>query len=77
VARREGEIKAEIFEMVRIRRERWDGGGGNLSISVDCFVKLPIYPIIMVVTEMGCIGKGEAKRALNICFARVSKILSI
>jgi hypothetical protein len=37
-------------------------GGGNLSISVEGLVRLPIYPFIMVVTETGCIGKGEEKK---------------
>jgi hypothetical protein len=31
----------------------------------------------MVVTETGCIGKGEAKMIYNICFARLSEILNI
>jgi hypothetical protein len=52
-------------------------GGGNLSISVEGLVRLPIYPFIMVVTETGCIGKGEEKRTFNICFAWVSEIPNI
>jgi hypothetical protein len=52
-------------------------GGGNLSISVEGLVRLPIYPFIMVVTETGCIGKGEEKRTFNICFAWVSDIPNI
>jgi hypothetical protein len=58
----------------RSRREGRDGGGGNFFISVEGIDRLPIYPFIMVVTEVGCIGKGEAKRTFNIYFARVSEI---
>jgi hypothetical protein len=75
--RREGEMWAKRFEMVRSRREGRDGGGCNLSISVEGLVRIPIYPFIMVVTETECTGKGEAKRRFNICFAWTSKILNI
>jgi hypothetical protein len=66
--------------MARSRREGRDGAGGrggNLSISVKGPIRLPIYPFIMVVTEMGCTRKGEVKRTFNICFARASKITNI
>jgi hypothetical protein len=52
-------------------------GGGNLFILVEGLVRLPIYPFIMVVTEMGCIVKGEAKMTFNICFAWASEIPNI
>jgi hypothetical protein len=61
----------------RSRREGRDRGGGNLSISVEGLVRLPTYPIIMVVIEKGSIGKGESKRTFNICFAQASEILNI
>jgi hypothetical protein len=45
----------------RSRREERDGGGCDLSISVEGLVRLPIYSFIMLVTETGCIGKGKQK----------------
>jgi hypothetical protein len=53
--------------MARSRREGrdGDGDGGNLSISVEGLIRLPIYPFIMVVTETGCIGKGKQKGHLT------------
>jgi hypothetical protein len=63
--RREAEMGAGRFEMVRRGVEGREGTGAGVIYPFRGPCWLPIYPFIMVVTETGCIGKGEAKRTLT------------